>query len=121
MKTPVMLIILMISINLSACHTTGNVVPKNGPSMEQVYDSMRGSSISKKRKQHRNLVQEEERFSSFNQANSNQMTSAFTKISNPELKLYIYPHFSGTEEVPIPGYATVFNAYERDHYTLVNV
>jgi len=44
--------------------------------------------------------------------------TTFNKIPNPELKLYVYPHFAGKEGVPIPGYYTVFDAYENDHYIL---
>lgn len=109
----------MTSINLSACHTTGNVVPRTGPSMEQVYDSMQHSAIPRKIKPIKNLAQEEER-TALNQVSVSRATNTFNKITNPELKIYIYPHLSGTEEVPIPGYTTVFNAYERDHYTLRN-
>jgi conjugative transfer region lipoprotein (TIGR03751 family) len=42
----------------------------------------------------------------------------FKKLPNPELKLYVYPHFAGSDEIPIPGYYTEFTAYERTHYAL---
>jgi conjugative transfer region lipoprotein (TIGR03751 family) len=42
----------------------------------------------------------------------------FKKLPNPELKLYVYPHFAGNDEIPIPGYYTEFTAYERTHYAL---
>jgi conjugative transfer region lipoprotein (TIGR03751 family) len=44
----------------------------------------------------------------------------FKKLRNPALVLYVYPHFAGSDEVPIPGYHTVFNAFERDHYVLAS-
>ncbi len=44
----------------------------------------------------------------------------FHKLPNPELKMYVYPHLAGKEQLPIPGYFTVFNAYTEDHYALTN-
>lgn len=44
--------------------------------------------------------------------------SEFHKLPNPELQLYIYPHVAGQDEVPIPGYFTAFDAYERNYYAL---
>ena len=36
----------------------------------------------------------------------------FRKLPNPQLVLYVYPHFSAAGD-PIPGYATWFTVYER--------
>ena len=44
--------------------------------------------------------------------------SPFKKMSNPELTMYVFPHLAGSSEIPIPGYITSFNAYERDHYII---
>jgi conjugative transfer region lipoprotein (TIGR03751 family) len=32
--------------------------------------------------------------------------------------MYVFPHFAGKDEVPIPGYYTAFNAYTQEHYAL---
>jgi conjugative transfer region lipoprotein (TIGR03751 family) len=113
-----MTIISLISF-LTACSSmSGNVVPQKGPSMEQVYDGM--------------LDQREESFSGCRgkcyPANGSISTNVpirrvsqeFRKIANPELRMYVFPHFALRDEIPIPGYFTVFNAYERDHYALTN-
>jgi conjugative transfer region lipoprotein (TIGR03751 family) len=50
--------------------------------------------------------------------NPDAVSEEFHKLPNPELHLYIYPHLAGTDQVPVPGYYTIFNAYERDHYAL---
>jgi len=42
----------------------------------------------------------------------------FKKLPNPELSLYVYPHFAGQDQVPVPGYFTGFSVYERDNYEL---
>lgn len=42
----------------------------------------------------------------------------FPRLPNPDITLYIFPHLSGGkgEQVPIPGYTTVFPLYVRPHY-----
>lgn len=89
------IVLIMASINLSACSgMSGNVVPEKGPSMEQVYDSMkevRATQISYEDK------------------------TSIHPLQNPHLKMYIYPHLAGKEEIPIPGYFTQFNGYQENH------
>jgi len=45
-------------------------------------------------------------------------SGSFTKVYNPDLKMFVYPHIAGKEEVLIPGYYTQFSAYDKDHYLL---
>jgi conjugative transfer region lipoprotein (TIGR03751 family) len=113
MRMIIMLMLAMGSISLSACSSmSGNVVPEKGPTMEQVYDSMDITEATYKTK--------------YNPANSrpslrlNTADYVFHKVPNPELKMYVYPHLAGKDEVPIPGYYTVFNSYSQDHYALPN-
>lgn len=97
---------------LTACASmSGNVVPEKGPTMEQVYDSMpvmKSENIPNKQVQLETKLTE------------NIVGHEFHKLPNPELKIYVYPHLSGNDHVPIPGYYTVFNAYTQDHYELAN-
>lgn len=103
-------ILLLISL-LSACsHLSGNVVPETGPTMEQVYDS-------------ENQYQFNEKYPYLKPISSiraNAVSTEFHKLPNPELKMYVYPHLAGKEQLPIPGYITVFNSYTQDHYALTN-
>ena len=39
-------------------------------------------------------------------------------LSNPTLHMYVYPHLATKDQVPIPGYWTVFQLYEKNHYAL---
>jgi conjugative transfer region lipoprotein (TIGR03751 family) len=104
--------LLIALINLSACSSvSGNVIPEKGPAMEQVYDSM-DTSIQKPK-----LLSQQGSGVSLPQIASN---SDFHKLANPELKMYVYPHLAGKDEVPVPGYYTAFNAYTQDHYALLN-
>lgn len=42
----------------------------------------------------------------------------FPRLPNPDMALYVFPHLTGGsgEQVPIPGYTTVFPMYEHPHY-----
>jgi conjugative transfer region lipoprotein (TIGR03751 family) len=86
---------------------SGNVVPEKGPTMENVYDDQQAEY------KRRNVISNEIVSSRVN-------SNVFHKLSNPELKMLVYPHFSNKDDTPIPAYYTVFNAYEKDHYTLPN-
>jgi len=49
---------------------------------------------------------------------TNEIHNLFPRLPNPDLVLYVYPHLSGTEHAPIPGYSTVFPFYQRVQYAL---
>ncbi len=109
MQMNVMLILLVTSISLTGCSSmTGNVVPQKGPTMEQVYDSMEVEDHDK------GIINP-----TVSNAPSIHVTeNTFHKLPNPELKMYVFPHLAGQDEIPIPGYYTQFNAYTRDYYAL---
>ncbi|MBC6414499.1 MAG: TIGR03751 family conjugal transfer lipoprotein [Chromatiales bacterium] len=46
----------------------------------------------------------------------NELEVLFPLLPNPKIVLYVFPHIA--EGVPVPGYATSFNLYEKDHYAL---
>jgi conjugative transfer region lipoprotein (TIGR03751 family) len=77
-------------------------VPNKGLTMEQVYDSG------------------EDHSSRLSSIPVNAVSREFKKLPNPELTMYVYPHVAGKEQVPIPGYETVFSAYTEEHYALPN-
>lgn len=109
-----MLMFVTILTNLlSGCSSMrGNVVPQQGPTMEQVYDTMSAETTH----QPPRVV----RSSLASQLPVYAVDGEFKKLANPALKIYVFPHLAGNDEVPIPGYYTVFNAYEHDHYALRN-
>ncbi|WP_226505934.1 MULTISPECIES: TIGR03751 family conjugal transfer lipoprotein [Pseudomonas] len=49
---------------------------------------------------------------------ANEIHNLFPRLPNPDLVLYVYPHLSGTEQAPVPGYSTVFPFYQRVQYAL---
>ena len=79
--------------------------------MEQVYDSMEIPDKEEESNQHS---------STHSALSLNAAGNTFHKVFNPELKMYVYPHLAGKDQVPVPGYYTAFNAYTQDHYLLPN-
>ena len=142
------------SLLLSGCSSLSQVIPKEGPSMEQQYDGMKKvsprpdadwvneSGASKKTSKSvttsdSSLSTEENnddadvsslrkqvqpvalRSTALKQSvPTSNMWNSFHKVSNPTLTLFIYPHLSGNDELPVPGYTTAFNAYDHDHFAL---
>jgi hypothetical protein len=96
--------LFMISISvLSGCSSmTGNVIPSIGPTMEKIYDNVETRPTPEVTHVSRLTVN----------------NTKFNKLRNPELKMYVYPHFAGKDGVPIPGYFTVFNCYTQEYYEL---
>ena len=46
----------------------------------------------------------------------NEINNLFQRLPNPDLVLYVYPHLSGSEQAPVPGYSTVFPFYRTVQY-----
>lgn len=49
---------------------------------------------------------------------ANEIHSQFSRLPNPDLVMFIYPHLAGGEAVPVPGYSTVFPLYTKPHYAM---
>lgn len=49
---------------------------------------------------------------------ANEIYSQFSRLPNPDLVMYVFPHLAGADPVPIPGYSTVFTLYSRPQYTM---
>jgi len=49
---------------------------------------------------------------------ANEIQSRFKRLPNPDMVMYVYPHLTDGEAVPVPGYTTVFPLYTRENYAL---
>lgn len=48
---------------------------------------------------------------------SNEATNLFPRLPNPDLTMFVFPHLTNNrEQLPIPGYSTVFPFYGRVQY-----
>lgn len=126
-KIIIILIFWISALSLTACSTfSTEVIPQSGLTMEQVYDGTDVKTIASNSTETADvkiLRQQTYQTSLSNQpkvAASDKILNltAFHKLPNPTLQLYVYPHLAGNSEVPIPGYYTAVSAYERDYYAL---
>jgi len=113
--------LLLSTVSLTACHgIAGNVIPEAGPSMEDVYDGVSVTKRDKTTGDDLDNIRQTKITDSHSTDRTNISTlNSFHKLPNPELQLYIYPHFAGNDQIPIPGYYTEFNVYEKTHYALI--
>lgn len=49
---------------------------------------------------------------------ANEIHRQFQRLPNPDLLMYVFPHVTGTDPVPVPGYTTVFPLYQRVQYAM---
>ena len=49
---------------------------------------------------------------------ANEIYSQFSRLPNPDLVMFIYPHLAGSEAVPVPGYSTIFPLYDKPQYAM---
>jgi conjugative transfer region lipoprotein (TIGR03751 family) len=49
---------------------------------------------------------------------ANEIRSQFRRLPNPDMVMYVFPHLSGSDPVPVPGYSTIFPFYRRAPYAL---
>jgi conjugative transfer region lipoprotein (TIGR03751 family) len=132
-----LILISIISMNLNACTSMNQVMPKQGPSMENIYDEVGKSQTLHDTAASKSNIQRSQNPSDLNVVREIVKTTSpsgdfsenppvknhwqgFHKELNPTLMLYIYPHLAGDEGLPVPGYRTAFTAYERDHYAFSN-
>jgi conjugative transfer region lipoprotein (TIGR03751 family) len=48
----------------------------------------------------------------------NEIQRQFHRLPNPDLVMYVFPHWAGSEPVPVPGYSTVFPLYRSVQYAM---
>lgn len=48
----------------------------------------------------------------------NEIYRQFSRLPNPDLVMYVFPHLAGRDPAPVPGYSTVFPLYDRVQYAI---
>ena len=51
---------------------------------------------------------------------ANSINNQFPRLPNPNIVMYVYPHLAGSDpnQVPVPGYSTVFPMYDHVYYAM---
>lgn len=101
---------------LSACSSTPNLIPNTGPDTLDVYEGHISSS-GKQPRMYRQILDDRRDLAAYTRDVSNEINLKFPKLPNPELVMYVFPHFTPKNR-PIPGYSTSFLMFEADQYAL---
>jgi conjugative transfer region lipoprotein (TIGR03751 family) len=122
-KSNILVVTVFLEMLLSGCTTCANAVPDHEPTMAEIYEQAmqdtHSESIEKARLHIQKIQQASSRQSNPKVDTAEYETNAlFPMLPNPQLVMYVYPHLSGENEAPVPGYKTAFNLYERNYYTL---
>ena len=124
------LAVLFAAITLAGCATSKDqVLPHDAASMQDIWNGQTGGTSSGPG----NATLREARLTlrrpllaappvtaaiAYTRTAQNEITRQFTRLPNPDLVMYVYPHLSGSEPTPVPGYSTVFPFYQRVQYAL---
>jgi|GEM_PF-1544458 len=101
------------------------VIPKELPTMKQIYDEKTGSGSTDVLRQREadiraRPINSSEDYLSELPPRAAQIDHLFPALPNPELYMYVKPHAIGNSGIAVPAYMTRFTLYDRTHYALPN-
>jgi len=125
-------ILTIILINLITGCATGSkdtVLPQDGPTMKEVYDNhFKGQGPDKTAKGRQTVITpgiEKSRLRdvqrdlpSYTRTAANEIREIFPRLKNKTLIMYVFPHLSGKDRHPVPGYSTAIPFYKTVEYAL---
>lgn len=120
---------LLISVTLTVCNLTGcytskdKMFPNDGKTMMEIFNGSGTASSNQQLLDARSTLRRSsslphELQEPYTRTAINEINSQFQRLPNPDLVMYVYPHLSGAEQVPVPGYSTVFPLYSKVQYAL---
>ncbi len=123
-KTILFLFSISFIIAISGCTTSGTAIPQGGPTMAQVYTDAMQQSQGETLDKARLTVQDKIKITDINnnsdltRSTQNEINNLFPRLPDPELVMYVYPHFVGNDQLPVPGYSTAFSMYDKVYYAM---
>lgn len=120
------LVIISLTSLLFGCSSFGggnpNFLPDGGPTSLEVYDGARNDTQSdtagpSELYNEQTNLQYERDLGPWVRTQSTELQNRFPVIPNLEITGFVFPHLSPGGH-PVPGYATRFSVYEREHYAL---
>lgn len=117
------LLAISVASALSGCSSKGDVIPQPEQTMNDVYYKAMGgfgeaSLMDKRSVLRRSMVESDTDYSNYVRTESTQLQSKFSLLPNPTMYMFVAPHLSTADGVPVPGYLTEFKLYTKDHYAL---
>lgn len=120
--------LLLIAALISGCSTsTEELFPQEGPTMVDVYNNHltaveRGRQYEISRRQLRPTGKRadfgEGSAEAYTRTAVNEIENLFPTLENPNLVMYVFPHLTSDERLPVPGYSTSFSLFERTEFAL---
>lgn len=116
-------VLVWTSVLLAGCSSTKDtVLPQDGPTMKAIYDQ---HLLAVQKPDHRRVLGGQplpqagiEHYRGFVRDAATEIDTIFPRLPNPTLVMYVFPHLSGHERTPVPGYVTTFPFYETVEYAL---
>ena len=119
--------LLILSLLISAAGCAGSkdtVLPDDGRTIERIYTEhfgdigLHGVQAARKTLKGRPIHRESHDLRGFVRDAYRELDRHFPRLPNPTLVLYVFPHLTGPERVPIPGFTTTFTLYRQVEYAL---
>ena len=97
-------------MSVLGCAGKSDVLPEDGPTIREIYDEHLAAPDGRAETIQMELPTAPARVHPTVDSERS-IRDRFPRLYNPTLVLYVYPHLSGEEGLPIPGYTTVFPLY----------
>jgi len=110
------LLAILISLSLLSGCSSQKLIPDTGDEILNVYKNHVGSTDIVP-KMFRQLRNDRRDLTGYTRDANNEISQQFPRLPNPELSLYVFPHFSRKGH-PVPGYSSAFLMYEKDEYAM---
>lgn len=116
-------LLISLALVLTGCYTSKDkMFPNDGKTMMEVFNSS-GTGTNQQLLDARSTLRRttdvpHELQELYTRTAINEINSQFQRLPNPDLVMYVYPHLAGAEQVPVPGYSTVFPLYSKVQYAM---
>lgn len=121
----------LLVVVLSGCATSKEVLmPHGDATMADIWNRYTGAGIrgaardmldarqQLRRPPDADAMDETAVDASYTRTAQNEIHAQFRRLPNPDLVMYVFPHLAGTEQVPVPGYSTIFPMHRQVHYSM---
>lgn len=121
-KIPITIVLISLVVVISSC-STGVMSPDDGdPTMAQTYsaavDEQNTFAVAETTPQAAISGLPMVAINKPIQPISSTLDSQFPTLANPQNVMYIFGHYAGDEQLPVPGHFTAFPMYLEMHYAI---
>lgn len=109
------LYVILINALIMGC-SSQKLIPNTGERIIDVYTQHVGSTDTV-HKMFRDVRNDRRDLKGYTRDANNEINQKFPMLPNPELSIYIFPHFSRKGH-PVPGYSSSYLMYEKNEYAM---